>query len=360
MNQKDQSHWIRPEIRALSAYHVPASTGLSKLDAMENPYGWPPELKQQWLESLENIPLNRYPDPSAQALKQRLREAMNIGADMDLILGNGSDELIQILAMAVAAPGRAILSMEPGFVMYRMIATFCGLEYVPVPLGEQFELDKTASLAAIEQHKPALIFLAYPNNPTGNLFDEADMVELIRATDAIVVIDEAYTAFCGRSFMGRIQEFDNVLVMGTVSKLGLAGLRLGFLAGPSVYLQELEKIRLPYNINVLTQASACFALDNKNILDDQTATIVADRERLFAAMNQFDAIHCYPSSANFILFRLKQGKADAVFQSLLQDKVLIKNLSPSGGSLDQCLRVTVGTEQENGLFLQALEKALQP
>ena len=245
--------WIRPEIRALSAYHVQDASGLVKLDAMENPYTWPEYLRREWLERLRSVDVNRYPDPQARELARELRSAMQVPLDMALLLGNGSDEIIQMLPLAVSAPGRSILSVEPGFVMYRMIATWCGMDYVGVPLREDdFSLDMPALLQAIREQQPVLVFLAFPNNPTGNLFAEADMLALLEAAPGLVVVDEAYAPFADSSFMSRLGQHDNLLVMRTVSKLGLAGLRLGLLAGPSAWLEEIDKLRMPYNINVLT------------------------------------------------------------------------------------------------------------
>lgn len=351
--------WIRAEIRDLTAYHVPPARGLIKLDAMENPYTWPEPLVDQWLAQLRHVALNRYPDPSSADLKARLRQAFEIAPEQELMLGNGSDELIQLLAMAVAEPGRVILAPEPSFVMYRMIATFAGLEYVGVPLREQdFSLDRDAMLAAIERHQPALVFLAHPNNPTGNLFDPALVEEIIRAAPGLVVVDEAYSAFAGHSFIPALGSFPNLLVMRTVSKMGLAGLRLGLLAGPAPWLQELDKLRLPYNINVLTQASAEFALQHKQVLDEQTEAIRADRQRLYEALSTLDGVQVYPSQANFLLLRVAGGRAGAVFAHLREQGVLIKNLDSSGGMLRGCLRVTVGRPEENQRFLEVFAAAL--
>lgn len=351
--------WIRAEIRDLTAYHVPPARGLIKLDAMENPYTWPEPLVDQWLAQLRHVALNRYPDPSSADLKARLRQAFEIAPEQELMLGNGSDELIQLLALAVAEPGRVILAPEPSFVMYRMIATFAGLEYVGVPLREQdFSLDRDAMLAAIERHQPALVFLAHPNNPTGNLFDPALVEEVIRAAPGLVVVDEAYSAFAGHSFIPTLGSFPNLLVMRTVSKMGLAGLRLGLLAGPAPWLQELDKLRLPYNINVLTQASAEFALQHKQVLDEQTEAIRADRQRLYEALSALDGVQVYPSQANFLLLRVAGGRAGAIFAHLREQGVLIKNLDSSGGMLRGCLRVTVGRPEENQRFLEVFAAAL--
>ncbi|MFO7594437.1 MAG: histidinol-phosphate transaminase [Pseudomonadota bacterium] len=352
------SRWVRPEIQAINAYHVPNPGNLIKLDAMENPYHWPEEMVEEWLTLLRETHVNRYPDPGAGKLSAELRRTMDIPEGMSLMLGNGSDEIIQILALALGGEGRTVLAPEPGFVMYRMIASFCGMEYVGVPLKEDFSLDLPAMLSAIDKHDPAVIYLAYPNNPTGNLFDEGDMETIIRAANGLVVVDEAYHAFAGKSFMHRLGEFDNLLVMRTVSKLGLAGLRLGLLAGPSAWLEQFDKVRLPYNINVLTQASAAFALKHIETFEQQTTFIREERGRLFAAMAQHSALKVYPSDANFILFRVPAGEANRIFEALKGEGVLIKNMKADSGPLADCLRVTVGTPEENDVFLEALAKAL--
>ncbi len=350
---------IRPEIRALSAYHVPVAERLIKLDAMENPYGWPTELIDAWLATLRTVPLNRYPDPGAVRLKARLRETMAIPEGAGLILGNGSDELIQLVILALAAPGRVVLAPDPSFVMYRLIASFVGLRYVAVPLrAADFSLDRDAMLEAIERYQPVVIFLAYPNNPTGNRFAEQDVRRVIQAAPGLVVVDEAYFPFAEHSFLTSLLEFDQLLLMRTLSKMGLAGLRLGLLAGAPHWLDELEKLRLPYNINSLTQVSAEFALAQQTLLDEQARRIRADRAVLFTALNALPGITVFPSEANFILLRTPSGQADRLFELLREEGILVKNLSPSGGLLQDCLRVTVGTAEENQAFLAALAAAL--
>lgn len=348
---------IRPEVQALKAYHVPDSSGLIKLDAMENPYAWPAALKQEWLEVLRHVPINRYPDPSAQALRAQLQQSLVVPAGMDVLLGNGSDELIQLILMGIARPGAVVLAPTPTFVMYEMIATFVGMQFVGVPLANDFGLDLAAMRAAIKAHKPAVVFLAYPNNPTGNLFDEQAIETLLRESPGLVVVDEAYHAFAQQSFMDRLGRFDNLLVMRTLSKQGLAGLRLGILAGNPAWLAEFDKLRLPYNINSLTQASAGFALKHIDVLNEQAARLRAERSRLLQALAAMPGVQVWPSVANFILFRPNQP-ADTVHAALRQQGVLIKNLSGVGGVLANCLRVTVGTPDENATFLAALGKAL--
>lgn len=355
--------WIRPEIQTLAAYHVPDSADTIKLDAMENPYQWPDDLTEQWLDVIRDVELNRYPDPGARVLKQHLRDAMAVPDESEILLGNGSDELIQMIMMAMSGndssgKSHTVLSVEPGFVMYKMIATFMDMPYIGVPLKEDFSIDEMELLAAIKEHQPAVIFLAYPNNPTSNLFDEQTIRNIIAAAPGVVVVDEAYHAFAENSFMPMLNEYDNLLVMRTVSKMGLAGLRLGLLAGKAEWLNEFDKVRLPYNINILTQASAEFAIKNQYVLDQQTQQICVDRELLFKELSQIKNIIAYPSQANFILVRVEAGQADIIFNSLKEQGVLIKNLNSAGGLLKDCLRITVGTDKENKAMLVAFKNCL--
>jgi histidinol-phosphate aminotransferase len=349
---------IRPEILRQKAYHVADATGMVKLDAMENPYSLPNELRAELAQKLRDAAINRYPDPHAVAVQQALRQAFAIDPAYDIMLGNGSDELIQIIASALAKPGAALLAVEPSFVMYRMIAEFTGLRYVGVPLRPDFALDEAAVLDAIEREQPELVFLAYPNNPTGNAFDRAAIERILAAAPGLVVIDEAYHAFAGgASFLDDLARFDNLLLMRTVSKLGLAGLRLGFLVGKPVWITEFDKVRLPYNINVLTQLAACFALEHVSVLERQADALIAERGRVMQALNGLNGVKTFDSRANFILFRV--AEAARIFAGLKQSGILIKNLHGGHPLLDNCLRVTVGAPNENNAFLAALGAELK-
>lgn len=351
---------IRPELRARAAYRVPEAHGLIKLDAMENPYPLPAELRAAWLEALRDAPLHRYPDPRAPALHAALRDWLAPPAGIELLLGNGSDELIQMVALAVSAPGRALLTFEPGFAMYRLIAEMVGLEYVGVPLrADDFGLDCDAALAAIADTRPALIFIAYPNNPTGNLFEAEAIARIVAASPGVVVIDEAYAPFAEASFVPRLGEWPHLMVLRTLSKLGLAGLRLGCLLGRPEWLAEIDKTRLPYNINVLTQRSAVFAWQHRAVFAEQSARIRAERARLAAALALLPGVRVYPSAANFVLLRLPTGTAGAVFAGLIERGVLVKNLAGSHPLLADHLRITVGTPEENAALLTALGAALR-
>ncbi len=345
---------IREDIRALSAYHIADASGMVKLDAMENPYRLPEDVRRRIADVVAQAEINRYPDPWAMRLKATLREALEIPDSAELLLGNGSDEIIQMLMLATARPGAAVMCVDPTFVMFKLIAAFCGMRYASVQLAAGFALDAERMVAAIEEHQPALVFIAYPNNPTGNLFDDAAIERVLEAAPGLVVLDEAYHAFAGRTYMDRLPRHPNLLVMRTLSKSGLAGLRLGIVAGDGEWLRQVGKVRLPYNVSVLTQLVAEEALQHRSLLDEQAAAIKAERTRLYRELELTPRTQPFPSHANFILFRT--DAADRTFVGLKERGVLIRNLHGSHPALADCLRVTVGTREENERFLAALRE----
>jgi histidinol-phosphate aminotransferase len=347
---------VREEILALNAYHVAPAVGMVKLDAMENPSVLPPDMSAELGDLIADTPLNRYPDPTAPALRARLREAFDIPADCELLIGNGSDEIITMVTQTLARPGAVMLAPEPSFVMYRMNAVYSRMRYVGVPLADDFSLDAGRFLAAVREHQPALTFIAYPNNPTGNLFAERDVEAIIEASPGFVVVDEAYHAFAGKSFMDRLARYSNLMVMRTVSKLGLAGIRLGYAVARPEWIREFDKLRPPYNVNVLTQAVAGRALERLDVLNEQAARIRDDRAHLAAALRTLPQLTLYPSDANFILARVPN--ADDLYRRLEARKVLVRNLHGGHPLLENCLRFTVGTPQENQQLLAALRASL--
>lgn len=350
---------IRADVRAQSAYHVPDAAGMVKLDAMENPYTLPPALRQQLALRLAEVELNRYPVPSYSALKQAICREQQVPQGYDVLLGNGSDELISIISTACAGAGRKVLAPEPGFVMYAVSARLAGLDYVGVPLRADFTLDLPAMLAALEQHRPAVTYLAYPNNPTGTLFDAQEVLQIVAAAApfGLVVVDEAYGPFAPHSLMDQLPRFNNLVLMRTVSKLGLAGLRLGYMSAAPALLREFDKVRPPYNINVLTEAAALFMLDHLDVLQAQAAELRDARTGLSARLAGLPGVEVFPSAANFVLIRVPD--ADKVFAALAARKVLVKNAGRMHGLLQNCLRITVGAEHENAQLLAALAEALQ-
>lgn len=349
---------LRPELANMHAYQVPDSDGFVKLDAMENPYSLPTELRENWVSLLKGVELNRYPDPQASDLKQALRTEFLISDKHELIFGNGSDELIQMLALAIAKPGACVLTVTPSFSMYKLISEFIGVRVVEVPLTETFSLQVDKICEAINENKPSIVFLACPNNPTGTLWPIEDVEKIIQQTQGLVVIDEAYAPFSSFSMMPMVDKYSNALMLRTFSKMGLAGLRFGWMAGAEKWLNELNKLRLPYNINALTQASIQFALENISVFNDQAKQICEQREQLLLAMQCIDELQVFTSEANFLLFKMRQSSADKVFASLLEQKVMIKNVA-NNNLLKNCLRVTVGTESENEIFINALKRSIR-
>lgn len=346
--------WVRPDVLAQQAYPVPNAEGMIKLDAMENPYAWPQSMREAWAAEIQAVTLNRYPSAQADELKLALRRHLGLSAAYDILLGNGSDEIIQLLLMTLSAPGRTIMTPEPGFVMFRIIAQTLHLEFQGLPLTCDFNLDLPACLAAIDQYQPAVIFLAQPNNPTGNLWPEADVRALIEAAPGVVVLDEAYTAFTDTDYLPWLDDYEHLLVMRTLSKVGLAGLRLGLLMGRPQWLEQIDKVRLPYNINTLTQASAHFALTHFAELARQTSLIRAERERLMAALVSLPLVKIWPSEANFILVRTAPGQARSYFDYCRNHGVLIKCVDGAHPLLHDCLRLTIGQPDENTALLAVL------
>ncbi len=350
---------IRQDVKSMHAYAIQNAAGMLKLDAMENPYALPVELQRQLGERLGAVALNRYPGPRVEDLKTVLARYVNLPEGYGLMLGNGSDELISLLAMACDLPGAKILAPLPGFVMYAMSAQLQGLQFVGVDLTPDFELDEPAMLAAIAQHQPAITYLAYPNNPTANLWNDATIEKIIVACASyggLVVMDEAYQPFSSRSYISKMQAHSNVLLMRTLSKFGLAGARLGFMLGPQALIAEVDKLRPPYNISQLNTECALFALEHQEVFAAQAREICAQRAMLLEALGQLPGVTPFPSDANMILVRLPN--ADETFAALKARKILVKNVSKMHPLLANCLRLTVGTPAENQALLAALGQSV--
>ena len=354
---KTPASLVRDEIRALEAYHVAPAQGMVKLDAMENPYRLPPAVANALAQRLAQVPVNRYPDPTATGLKTKLREAMGIEDCLEVMLGNGSDEILQIVTLALAKPGAVVLALEPSFVVYRMAAIAAGMRYVGIPLHRDFSLDEKALMEAIGRERPALTWIAYPNNPTGNLFPREAILRIVAASPGLVAVDEAYYAFSGgASMLSDVGKHPNLIVVRTVSKLGLAGVRIGLAVGSRDWLHEFEKLRMPYNVGSLNAAAAEFLLGERAMLERQTGAIVAERTRLEADLDALARVERFPSAANFILVRVPD--APRAFETLRQRGILVRILHGSHPLLAHCLRLTVGTPDENTRMLEALVTAL--
>ncbi|HVO88229.1 MAG TPA: histidinol-phosphate transaminase, partial [Casimicrobiaceae bacterium] len=287
-------------------------------------------------------------------LKQALRSALDLPEDLGILLGNGSDEIIQMLTALVAGADSCVVAPEPSFVMYRLDAQFARVRYVGVPLRADFSLDEDAMLAAIATHRPALVWIAYPNNPTGNLFDGAAVARIIAAAPGIVAIDEAYYAFANQSFLARVLDYPNLIVVRTLSKIGMAGLRLGYAVAHPAWTNEIDKLRPPYNVNALTQAIAPVLLAEGEVLRAQADAILRERARLAEALGELRRVEVFPTQTNFVLVRVPD--ANAWFAALRAAGILVKNLHAWHPLLENCLRITVGTPDENNALLKALER----
>jgi histidinol-phosphate aminotransferase len=350
---------IRQDVQSMHAYAIQDSVGMVKLDAMENPHRLPNDLQKALGERLGALALNRYPGERVNELRHALASYAGMPEGFDIMLGNGSDELISLLAMACDVPGASILSPLPGFVMYAMSAQLQGLAFHGVPLTADFELDEAAMLAAIDQHKPSIVYLAYPNNPTGNLWNDNTIEKIVLAQGAqggLVIMDEAYQPFASKSYIDRITRHSHVLLMRTLSKFGLAGVRLGYMIGPKALLAEVDKVRPPYNISVLNAECALFALEHADVFAAQAQDLRQERTRLMQALTALPGVQPFPSEANMILARVPD--AAKTFDGLKAHGVLIKNISKMHPLLANCLRLTVGTAAENDQLLAALKASL--
>jgi len=350
---------VRQDIQSMHAYAIQPSAGLVKLDAMENPFRLPERLQRELGERLGRVAINRYPAGCVTDVIAALSSYVKLPTGCKLMLGNGSDELISLLALACDVPGASILAPLPGFVMYEMSAKLQGLKFVGVPTTASFELDEGAMLAAIETHRPTITYIAYPNNPTANLFDEGVVERIVAAVgrqNGLVVFDEAYQPFSSRSWMGKVAQYEHVLVMRTLSKFGLAGVRLGYMVGAAALIDEIDKVRPPYNISALNAEATLFALEHADEFAAQAEVLRAERERLQRALQAIAGITPFPSEANMILVRVPDSKK--AFEGMRARGVLVKNIAGLHPLLANCLRLTVGTPEENTLMIDVLKASL--
>ena len=345
---------VNKEIFKQSGYKAPELTGAIKMDANENPFSLQEPLKKRFLEEICKVNLNRYPEAGAPKLRDRFAQYYGVDKDM-LMLGNGSDELIQTLCVTLKGKVNGILLPTPTFVMYKIIALNTGNKVLEVRLDENFDLDIEAMLTKIRATFPALIFLSYPNSPTGNLFSRDKIEAIIRKTSGVVVIDEAYADFSGQTLLPWLKKYDNLVFLNTLSKLGLASMRLGFLIANSDIIAQLDKVRLPYNVNCLSEIAANFFLDNQDEFARQVAQIVKSREELYSGLKEIAGIKPYSSSANFIFFSCAFD-TDRIYNKIAADGIIIKNLNTK--LTPNCMRVTVGNPKENKAFLKSLKSAV--
>ena len=343
---------VRDDIRATAAYSTHKPSGMIELHANENPWPLPASLRGEIAAMVAEAAVNRYPEGAGERVKEALMRALPVPKGAAIVLGNGSDELIQIVTAAIARPGATVLAPDPTFVMYRIYAMHSGVRYVPVPLRADFSLDDDAFAAAIARERPALVWLATPNNPTGRALPLASIERVLAAAPGLVVVDEAYGDFAGATLLPRVLEFPNLVVLRTLSKIGLAGARLGYAVAHPAWIAELDKVRSPYNVNALTQAAVPVVLGAADVIAAQVAKIRTERGRLAAALAALPGVQVTPSDANFVMIRVPD--APGALARLRAAGILVKNLDGGHPLTANCLRITVGTPPENDALITAL------
>jgi histidinol-phosphate aminotransferase len=351
---------IKPSVARLQAYDPHTRPGQVKLDANEHPYALPSAIREVVLQALAAVSVNRYPDPGAEGLRRTLAPMLGVTPEM-LLLGNGSDELVLMVLMACGAPGAAVLTPTPTFSMYGLGAQMLDQCAVEVPLTATWGLDMPQLLEAIARARPRVTFLATPNNPTANCFDGEAVRQLIEVVPGVIVIDEAYYEFSGRTVLPLLQSYPHLLVFRTLSKVGMAGLRVGILVGNPALVEEINKVRLPYNLNTYSQVAAEVVLQHWELLLPELRAIIAEREQLSAALGRIPGVTVFPSQANFLLVRLGAGAAK-VWEALGRQGILVRYF-PASPPLQDCLRITVGTPPENELLtatMRTIAETLQP
>jgi histidinol-phosphate aminotransferase len=347
--------FIRDEIKKLQPYEVPAVSCRVKLDAHENPYELPEFVREQITKRFSKISFNRYPDANAKELRKNLSLKLCVEPDM-IMVGNGSDELILYLLLCFGK--KKIIYPLPTFSMYEILALVAFSKPVGIPLQDNFEINDEAIIYEAGK-EDAIIFLSYPNNPTGNCFDKSKIDRIIRETTSLIVLDEAYYEFSQDTFLPYVYDYERVVVLRTFSKaFGLAGLRVGYMIAQPHVIQQVKKVKLPYNLNVFSQMVAAIAIENAALFLPIVQQIKKEQERIMEKLNGIDKIKVYPSKANFILFKILSNiSAVEVFKALLQEGVLIRCLDNIPG-VENCLRVTIGKPEENDEFLQAICKVM--
>jgi histidinol-phosphate aminotransferase len=337
---------VKKEVSGLRAYNAKEVPCRIKLDANESPYSFADAVKH-----ITGIRTNRYPDPEAKALRQLLAKDLKVGPG-NILFGNGSDELIYYLITTFGGP---VSYPVPTFSMYGIIGQALGEEKVEVPLDKEFDLRTDMFLTAVRKKRPKLIFLSSPNNPTGNCFSTDRILKILEASKGIVVLDEAYQPFSSETGMlPLLRDYRNLVIMRTLSKIGLAALRLGFLIADPEIVEEVNKVRLPFNLNSLSQAVAAAALKRKAEFRTSIKTIISERGRLLEGLERIEGVTPFPSEANFILLRVDDP--DRVYTLLLKKGILVRNLNDA---VKGCLRVTIGMPKENTAFLKALKQIVR-
>lgn len=347
---------VRDDLRALEGYHSPQVEVRVRLNTNESPVEPPTAWRDAFAAELSRVEWHRYPDRSASALREAIAAVHGVDP-AQVFAANGSNEVLQTLLLTYAGPGRVVATFEPTYQLHAHIARITGATVVETDRAADFTLDLPAALAAIERHRPIVTFLCSPNNPTGLVEPEANVRSVLAAVPGLLVVDEAYGQFAEWSALSMVSDDRPLVVTRTFSKTwSMAGSRLGYLVGPRWLVAELDKVVLPYHLDAAKQIAGRLALRFVDEMEERVSEIVAERERIVAALATL-AVDQFPSGANFVLFRPRTMPGRKVWQGLLDRSVLIRDCS-SWPRLDDCLRVTVGTHDENTAFLTALQEVL--
>lgn len=342
----------RNEILSLKPYKAQPRDYPVVLDANESPYPLPANIKNAIEKNIDSIAFNRYPDPEGKRLKSLLSKFHNVDVE-NIVLGNGSDELILYLICAFSQRGYKVLYPVPTFSMYGIISQSLGQKKIEIPLNEKFDIDDERIIETAKKQKVSLIFFSYPNNPTGNCFSKKKIINILDNYDGITVIDEAYGDFSGKSFLNLVPKYKNLIISKTFSKIGLSSLRLGYLIANRDIAEIVEKVRLPFNVNSFSQGCGEIFLQKRKTVNKLIKKIINGRKFLYEELKKIKSLKVFPSEANFILFKAKDN-SDAIHNELKKRGISIRNLN-NPGLLQDCLRVTVGTEKENRLFVKELK-----
>ncbi len=344
--------YFKPEVLRVRGYHLAKRAATIKLDQNENTFGFPGFLKENFWQRAQQLNWERYPDFQMERLTERIADYVQMPAE-NVLVGSGSNSLIQALLMVTLAPGDRFIVPEPTFTLYGLFGKMLGAEVVSCRLhAENFSLPMEEMLAACRSPRAKLLVLCTPNNPTSNSFPLAQLRELLQAFPGLVVIDEAYQEFSAQDAKPLLREFENLVILRTFSKaLSLAGMRVGYMMAAPEICNEVRKARLPYSVNLFSETAVLVALDEISYLKEQVREIIAQRETLLPALREFPNLHVYPSDANFILVRAKNGAA--LFQHLLRDGILVRDVSSYPG-LENCLRLSVGTKEQKQHLLESV------
>jgi len=351
----DPGSLVRPGVRNASAYHVDQFPCEVVLDANESPYPPPAKIRERLWVVMAGTAFNRYPDMETSLLRNAIASKEGVDA-AETMPGNGSDEIVQSLVIALGEPGARILTPSPTFSMYRAIAAFHGVDTIEAPLNEDWTLDTETTIRLASDQSPSIVFLASPNNPTGVRYDRADVESIADACGGVVVVDEAYVDFSSEPVGAMFRDRPNVVILKTLSKIGLAALRLGYMMADRRLIEQVNKVRLPFNINSVTQAVVVEALKYWEAFTPLFREITRERERVFKGLESITGVDPFPSEANFILMRISSDPA-LVFDSLIRKSVRVRWFK-GADRVGDCFRVTIGSPAENDRFLTALRQSL--